>query len=77
MSIGSRPCNSICANFNDEKYFSTSTDGTQGYYSSMNNKENYDLKIVEITIPYSKPTMFLSGYIDKKNLESLENKITI
>lgn len=62
---------------NDEKYFSTSTDGTQGYYSSMNNKENYDLKIVEITIPYSKPTMFLSGYIDKKNLESLENNYLV
>ncbi|MDG1238525.1 MAG: hypothetical protein P8N69_06410 [Flavobacteriales bacterium] len=62
---------------NDEKYFSTSTDGTQGYYSSMNDKENYDLKIVEITIPYSRPTMFLSGYIDKKNLESLENNYLV
>lgn len=61
----------------DEKYFSTSTDGTTGYYQSKNNKENTDIFSVNIKSPYSKPQIYLTGFIDNQNKEFLKDSYII
>ena len=61
----------------NERYFSTSTDGTIGYYESNNEEENTDLYSVKIKKPYSKPQIYLSGFIDKKDQELLKNNYII
>ena len=61
----------------NERYFSTSTDGTIGYYESNNKEENTDIYSVKIEKPYSKPQIYLSGFIDKQNQEFLENNYLI
>jgi hypothetical protein len=61
----------------NEKYFSTSIDGTIGYYESNNEKENTDISSVNIEKPYSKPQIYLSGFIDKQNQELLESNYLI
>ena len=61
----------------NEKYFSTSTDGTIGYYESNNESENTDIYSVNIEIPFSKPQIYLSGFIDKQNQEFLESNYEV
>ena len=61
----------------NEKYFSTSIDGTIGYYESNNEEENTDLFSVNIEKPYSKPQIYLSGFIDKQNQDFLESSYII
>ena len=61
----------------DEQYFSTSTDGTLGFYSSFNKAGNSDLMAVKITNPYSNPLIYLTGLVDKLDKESLENNIIV
>ena len=62
---------------NDEKYFSTSTDGKKGYYSSINKQQNSDIFSVNITKPYSKPILLLSGYIEKGSSENLDHNFKV
>ena len=59
----------------DEKFFSTSTDGTLGYYSSIKKDGNSDLISVKIDTPYSEPLIYITGYIDKLEKESLDDII--
>ena len=61
----------------DDKYFSTTTDGTLGFYSSTNIDENNDVVAVKINNPYSNPLIYITGYIDKLDNESLDNNIII